>query len=60
LLRFHCELSFLRKIDYLRLIGNEVEMQNHSTTDKCLLDELDGDVGEASWKNWKQKVKRKS
>ena len=34
------------------------EVKNYSTTDKDLLDELDQDVGEASWKNWKQKVER--
>ncbi|KAG7266079.1 hypothetical protein CRUP_006764, partial [Coryphaenoides rupestris] len=47
--------STSRKIEYLRSIGNEEEVRNYKTTDKCLLDELDEDVGEASWKNWKQK-----
>ncbi|CAL8327467.1 unnamed protein product [Lota lota] len=47
--------SRLRKIEYLKSIGNEEEVRNYRATDKCLLDELDGDVGEASWKNWKQK-----
>ncbi|XP_030194416.1 serine/threonine-protein kinase ppk4 isoform X13 [Gadus morhua] len=43
------------KIDYLKSIGNEEEVRNYRATDKCLLDELDRDVGEASWKDWKQK-----
>ena len=41
-------------------IGNEEEVRNYRATDKCLLDGLDRDVGEASWKDWKQKVKRKT
>ncbi|KAK0132089.1 Serine/threonine-protein kinase/endoribonuclease IRE1 [Merluccius polli] len=49
---------FIRKIEYLRSIGNEEEVRNYKTTDKCLLDEMDLDVGEAIWKNWKQKVER--
>ncbi|CAL8241836.1 unnamed protein product [Merluccius merluccius] len=47
--------STSRKIEYLRSIGNEEEVRNYKTTDKCLLDEMDLDVGEAIWKNWKQK-----
>ncbi|XP_030194424.1 serine/threonine-protein kinase/endoribonuclease IRE1 isoform X21 [Gadus morhua] len=46
------------KIDYLKSIGNEEEVRNYRATDKCLLDELDRDVGEASWKDWKQKFPR--
>ncbi|XP_030194421.1 serine/threonine-protein kinase/endoribonuclease IRE1 isoform X18 [Gadus morhua] len=44
-----------RKIRYLKSIGNVEEVKNYSKTEKCLLDELDRDVGEASWKDWKQK-----
>ena len=44
---------------YLKNIGNVEEVKNYSKTEKCLLDELDRDVGEASWKDWKQKVKHK-
>ncbi|CAL8377971.1 unnamed protein product [Boreogadus saida] len=47
--------SRLRKIEYLKSIGNEEEVRNYRATDKRLLDELDGDVGEASWKAWKRK-----
>uniref|UniRef100_A0A8C5AAX1 Serine/threonine-protein kinase/endoribonuclease IRE1-like n=1 Tax=Gadus morhua TaxID=8049 RepID=A0A8C5AAX1_GADMO len=47
--------STSRKIDYLKSIGNEEEVRNYKATDKRLLDELDRDVGEASWKDWKQK-----
>ncbi|CAL8366236.1 unnamed protein product [Boreogadus saida] len=47
----------LRKIEYLKSIGNEEEVRNYKATDKLLLDELDRDVGEASWKDWKQKVR---
>ncbi|CAL8241833.1 unnamed protein product [Merluccius merluccius] len=47
--------STSRKIEYLRSIGNEEEVRNYKRTDKCLLDEMDLDVGEAIWKNWKQK-----
>ncbi|CAL8239389.1 unnamed protein product, partial [Gadus morhua 'NCC'] len=43
------------KIEYLKSIGNEEEVRNYRATDKCLLDELDRDVGEKSWKDWKQK-----
>ncbi|XP_030194411.1 uncharacterized protein LOC115529656 isoform X9 [Gadus morhua] len=50
--------SRLRKIEYLKSIGNEEEVRNYRATDKCLLDELDRDVGEASWKDWKQKFPR--
>jgi hypothetical protein len=53
---FKCE-PFIRKIEYLKSIGNEEEVRNYRATDKRLLDELDRDVGEASWKDWKQKVK---
>ena len=35
-------------------------MRNYKATDKRLLDELDRDVGEKSWKDWKHKVKRKT
>ncbi|XP_059891526.1 uncharacterized protein LOC132445502 isoform X3 [Gadus macrocephalus] len=44
-----------KKIDYLKSIGNEEEVRNYKATDKRLLDELDRDVGEASWKDWKHK-----
>ncbi|CAL8376545.1 unnamed protein product [Gadus morhua 'NCC'] len=47
--------SRLRKVEYLKSIGNEEEVRNYKATDKRLLDELDRDVGEASWKDWKQK-----
>ncbi|CAL8376527.1 unnamed protein product [Gadus morhua 'NCC'] len=47
--------SRLRKIEYLKSIGNEEEVRNYRGTDKRLLDELDRDVGEATWKDWKQK-----
>ncbi|XP_030194422.1 serine/threonine-protein kinase/endoribonuclease IRE1 isoform X19 [Gadus morhua] len=47
--------STSRKIDYLKSIGNEEEVRNYKATDKRLLDELDRDVGEASWKDWKHK-----
>ncbi|XP_030194432.1 serine/threonine-protein kinase/endoribonuclease IRE1 isoform X28 [Gadus morhua] len=47
-----------RKIRYLKSIGNVEEVKNYSKTEKCLLDELDRDVGEASWKDWKQKFPR--
>ncbi|CAL8366237.1 unnamed protein product [Boreogadus saida] len=43
------------KIEYLKSIGNEEEVRNYRATDKRLLDELDRDVGEASWKDWKHK-----
>ena len=52
---FKCE-SFIRKVEYLKSIGNEEEVRNYKATDKRLLDELDRDVGEASWKDWKHKV----
>ncbi|XP_030194430.1 serine/threonine-protein kinase ppk4 isoform X26 [Gadus morhua] len=47
-----------KKIRYLGNIGNVEEVKNYSKTEKCLLDELDRDVGEASWKDWKQKFPR--
>ena len=53
---FKCE-SFIRKIEYLKSIGNEEEVRNYKATDQFLLGELDEAVGEASWKDWKGKVK---
>ncbi|CAL8376541.1 unnamed protein product [Gadus morhua 'NCC'] len=47
-----------KKIRYLKNIGNVEEVKNYSKTEKCLLDDLDRDVGEASWKDWKQKFPR--
>ena len=55
---FKCE-SFIRKMSYLKSIGNEEEVRNYGATDKRLLGELDRDVGEKSWKDWKQEVKHK-
>ncbi|XP_030194406.1 uncharacterized protein LOC115529656 isoform X4 [Gadus morhua] len=46
------------KIDYLEEIGNLKEVKNYRTTEESLLvllGELDRDVGEATWKDWKKK-----